>query len=67
MINNMTDEEAKYIVHGWLFHFNCYTDEWNAFPRTELKEYFNGTSKSVVSDADYEKCLDKLMEKVENV
>ena len=52
----------EHIVHDWLFHFNCYTHKWNAFPRTQVKEYFNGTCEEVISDKDYDNCIEKIID-----
>lgn len=29
-------------LHEWVFHFNPYTREWNAFLRIHYTDYFNG-------------------------
>lgn len=29
-------------LQGWVFHFNPYTNEWNAFIREHYVSYFNG-------------------------
>ena len=29
-------------LQQWVFHFNPYTKEWNAFLRTHYLSYFNG-------------------------
>jgi hypothetical protein len=30
-------------LYDYYFHFNIYTDEWNAVKRTDAVEYLNGT------------------------
>lgn len=30
------------LLYDYLFHFNSYTKEWNAFRREDKEKYFNG-------------------------
>lgn len=60
---NMIDEsKEEYIIHGWLFHYNCYTHEWNAFPKGETREYFNGTCKEVIRAKTHDECMEKIID-----
>jgi hypothetical protein len=34
------------ILYDYLFHFNPYTKEWNAFKREDKEKYFNGEQTS---------------------
>ena len=56
-------QQEEGLIYNWLFHFNHYTAKWNGFHRDEYKEYFNGTSKNTVSDADHSKCVEKAFKK----
>jgi hypothetical protein len=47
----------KEYLYNWLFHYNTYTKEWNAFPREEHSDYFNGKSKNVVSSESHMVCM----------
>lgn len=45
----------------YLFHFNPYTKEWNAFLREDLQKYFNGDKpKSLITSSDIELLLIEL-------
>ena len=33
-------------LYGWYFHFNTYTELWNAVRREHLNHYMNGTLKA---------------------
>ena len=33
-------------LYGWYFHFNTYTQLWNAVRREHLNHYMNGTLKA---------------------
>lgn len=33
----------------WLFHYNPYTKEWNAFKREHMNDYFNGSIQALHS------------------
>jgi hypothetical protein len=65
------DEEIKAakVVHEWLFHFDCNTFQWNAFPKNECKAYFSGKCKNVISDdnPDIYELIDKILESKEDV
>ena len=61
--NSMSEETEEFTVHGWLFHYNCYTHKWNAFPSGESRAYFNGTCKAVISGKEHEDCIDKILDK----
>lgn len=49
-------------IYHWVFHYNYFTGEWNAIPRDEIPQYFNGNSKYSVSDADISNCIKKAVD-----
>jgi len=53
--NNNMDE-----LHNWLFHYNPYTESWNAFKRDHATEYFNGEHKNVIK-SKAQKTLESLI------
>lgn len=59
------DDESNYekMIHGYLFHYNCYKHEWTAFPKGDRNKYFNGKSKSCISHKDIEECIDAVIAK----
>lgn len=38
MTNNKVINQSLY---NWIFHYNPWTDMWNAFPREKHNDYFN--------------------------
>lgn len=46
-------------LYNWLFHYNHYKGVWSAFHRDEAAKYFNGMSKNVVSDKEFDICKHK--------
>jgi hypothetical protein len=38
-------EKESYKLYNWLFHYNPYTEEWNAFHRDDAIAYWNNTKK----------------------
>jgi len=50
------------ILYDYLFHFNPYTKEWNAFKREDKEKYFNGeiTSSEVLKAKKFNVLLDYL-------
>lgn len=36
MANNMA------VLYDYIFHYNHFTEEWNAFKREDSQKYFNG-------------------------
>lgn len=50
------------ILYDYLFHFNPYTKEWNAFKREDKEKYFNGElmKNTVLKDAKFSGILKQL-------
>ena len=50
------------ILYDYLFHFNPYTKEWNAFKREDKEKYFNGeiTSNEILKAKKFNVLLDYL-------
>lgn len=46
-------------LYNWLFHYNHYKSKWFGFHRDDASGYFNGTSKKVVSDENFDQCKHK--------
>jgi hypothetical protein len=69
MTNNDDEIEAAKIINEWLFHFDCNTFKWNAFPKNECRKYLNGKCKNVISDDSYDVTvlIDKILESKEDV
>jgi hypothetical protein len=36
-------------LYDWLFHYNHYTNMWNAFKRDDLNKYFNGELENILT------------------
>jgi hypothetical protein len=49
-------------LYDYFLHFNVYTNEWNAFLRSETNLYMNGTNKEsvVFSNSDINKLIEKI-------
>lgn len=57
-------------LYDWVFHFNPYTNLWNAVPREEYIHYMNGDAKDVKSSKninDLIELVSKGMEYINNV
>jgi len=63
MTQEEKEEEALYgkMLFDWLFHYNVYTGKWNAFKREDANDYFNGTCNKVISNKDYDTCIEKII------
>ena len=35
------DDNRKQYLHDWFFHYNSFTEEWNAIPRDMQLQYWN--------------------------
>lgn len=58
-MSNLPEKIMVQQLYNWLFHYNPYRQEWNAFQREEASQYFNGTAKNVVSDQSHTACVRK--------
>lgn len=45
-------------LYDWLFHYNHYTNMWNAFKRDDLNKYFNGELESALSSKKHSTLVD---------
>lgn len=52
-------------LHDFYFHFNIYTNKWNAFLRSDSNLYMNGFEPnpdySLFSDENINKIIDKII------
>jgi len=65
MINSKEERAYEKIIHGYLFHYNCYKHLWHAFPRGEHKLYINGECKNIISHSDIDECINAVIIKEE--
>jgi len=56
MINNK--ENTMENLYDWLFHYNHYTNVWNAFKRDDLNKYFNGELSEILSSKKHSTLVD---------
>lgn len=48
-------------LYDYLFHYNSYTGEWNAFKREHYNDYFNGKNvKSLIANKDIDKIISQI-------
>jgi hypothetical protein len=45
------------LLYNWIFHFNPHTELWNAFPREQYTQYWNGGAKDVAKGSTIDKCI----------
>ena len=45
-------------LYDWLFHYNHYTNMWNAFKRDDLNKYFNGKLEIALSSKKHSTLVD---------
>lgn len=63
----MTNKKIDQSLFNWIFHFNPWTELWNAFPREKYLDYFNDLEdpKMVVIRSKDFKTLAEIIRKIE--
>lgn len=59
---NFTNNKKMENLYDYLFHYNIYTEEWNAFLRDDYNLYMGGLNQNVIVFRD--KDMNKLIEKI---
>lgn len=62
---NFTNNNNMENLYDFFLHFNIYTNEWNAFLRSESNLYMGGINQNVAVFKD--KDINKLIEKISSL
>ena len=65
-MNNQLEQEVEALqlminkdnLYDWLFHYNHYTNMWNAIKRDDLNKYFNGELEIALSSKKHSTLVD---------
>ena len=62
----MTNKKIDQSLFNWIFHYNPWTNLWNAFPREKYLDYFNDPNdpKMVVIRSKDVKTLSEIIRKI---
>lgn len=62
----MTNKKIDQSLFNWIFHYNPWTELWNAFPREKYADYFNDPNdpKMIVIRSKDVKTLSEIIRKI---
>jgi hypothetical protein len=62
----MTNKKIDQSLFNWIFHYNPWTNLWNAFPREKYLDYFNDPNdpKMIVIRSKDVKTLSEIIRKI---